>query len=82
MPTNEEIAVLLQQYYASQQANDLNGTQAVNAGMIGNGESLNANPPMLNPEALSGKADIAENIITADWTPMEKALLLQLQRQF
>ncbi len=82
MSTEEEIAALLQQYYAGQQANDPNGTQAVNAGMIGNGGSLNANPPMSNPEALSGEADIAGNIITADWTPMEKALLLQLQKQF
>ena len=60
------------------------GPQNVNAGISGRMGSLGANIPLSNPEALSlsGETDIAGNIITADWTPMEKALLFQLQRSF
>lgn len=143
MPTEEEIAALLQQYYVDEKAkyglvpeemqannqsaapavniplgggvsvnptlgyqngmvvpgleargDDLSGyanvgmggltPQAVNAGISGDRGSLGVNIPISNPEALrlSGETDIAGNIITADWTPMLKALLFQLQRRF
>ena len=58
----------------------MTGPQNVNAGISGRMGSLGANIPISDPEALrlSGETDIAGNIITADWTPMEKALLFQL----
>jgi hypothetical protein len=68
MPTEEELyEQALAQYWIS--------------GDIG---SLGANIPISNPEALSlsAETDIAGNIITSGWTPMEKALLFQLQRRF
>jgi hypothetical protein len=69
--------------YANAEFNKM-GPQAVNAGISGDRFNVDANIPISDPEALSlsGEADIAGNIITADWTPMEKALLFQLRRQF
>ena len=140
MPTEEEIAALLEQYYAEEQAKyglpddfpvdnltadpalsiplggersvnptftyqdgmvtpgvegrlggvsgyanvGLNkmGAQNVDTGVSGPLGRFDASIPISNPEALSlsGETDIAGNIITAGWTPMEKALLLQLKR--
>ena len=56
------------------------GPQAVNAGISGPLGRFDASIPISDPEALrlSGETDIAGNIITAGWTPMEKALMLQV----
>ena len=140
MPTEEEIAALLEQYYAEEQAKyglpddfpvdnltadpalsiPLGGERSVNPtftyqdGMVTPGVEgrlggisgyanvglnkmgaqnvdtgvssplgrFDASIPISNPEALSlsGETDIAGNIITAGWTPMEKVLLFKLQR--
>ena len=58
------------------------GPQNVDTGVSGPLGRFDASIPISNPEALSlsGETDIAGNIITAGWTPMEKVLLFKLQR--
>ena len=142
MPTEEEIAALLEQYYAEEQAkyglpddfpvdnltaapalsiplgggNRVNptftyqdgmvtpgvegrlggvsgyanvglnkmGAQNVDTGVSGPLGRFDASIPISNPEALrlSGETDLAGNIITAGWTPMEKALMFELRQRF
>ena len=63
---------------------DKMGAQNVDTGVSGPLGRFDASIPISDPEALSlsGETDIAGNIITAGWTPMEKVLLLKLKRSY
>ena len=56
----------------------------VAAGISGNQGNLDLRIPLDDPGRLnvSAATEVAGNILSADWTPMEKALFLRLDRRF
>lgn len=56
----------------------------VTAGVSGNLGDFNVNIPLDDPGRLnvSAATEVAGNILSADWTPMEKALFLRLNIPF
>ena len=57
---------------------------AVGAGISGNMGDLDINIPLDDPKRLtvSGKTEVANNILSGGWSPMAKALFLNLEREF